>query len=217
MNKITWKPLCNLLWLLLGATLLPCASRAQTPVTLSPYARLRGVPPASTREGYALPASIASRIVFEASIVGLFLFCSPPAISRLVITVIVGIAVECVFWRLSSSHVCKELLKVMPALTDDYSSSSVECEAGMARILAALKHHGPRVIFRRMWITFSVHDHGLKSGFQAATTAACRTAFQKTSSEYDNIAATFAVAQPSGPTLSGYQTCNCEALKCLSC
>lgn len=74
----------------------------------------------------------------------------PPAIPRLIISVVVRIAVNGMFWRRSRTHVGVEVLELAPAFTDCNSASAVAAPSRPVRVAASLPHTRPRSIFRRL-------------------------------------------------------------------
>lgn len=80
-------------------------------------------------------------------VIGLFLGSCPPAISWLVIAIIVY-AVDAQSW-LAWSHVCKKVLEFLPALTDFDATSAIARPFFSFGIFAAEPHCIPNAIFNR--------------------------------------------------------------------
>lgn len=80
----------------------------------------------------------------------LFRFCSPAAVAWLVISVVVGIAINGVLVRWASAHVCEEVLeRVQPAVADRNSSSAVIAKLLGGTAATSLDKAYPGIVFWR--------------------------------------------------------------------
>lgn len=98
--------------------------------------RANPVLPCPLRSGLAL-INLAS-----AGVALLFLRGGPPAVARLVVAVVVY-AVKRVFRRWSAPHVCEEILKDMPPLTDFDPTTAITSIPTSFWVAASLAHRGP--------------------------------------------------------------------------
>lgn len=77
-------------------------------------------------------------------IVNLFSTCSPSAIARLIVAVIVD-TIQCQFWW-AFAHVGQKVLKRTPSFADRNASTAIVEIKSVAEIIATLKHGPPRLI-----------------------------------------------------------------------
>lgn len=74
----------------------------------------------------------------------------PPAVARLVITIVIGVAIECVFLTGASAHISNEISqRITPSLVDSYSTPAIPLVLRVSRSGAALNHCVPTSVFER--------------------------------------------------------------------
>lgn len=100
---------------------------------------------------YPLSKALYLSIVFYQSIISfistLFLGCSPTAIPRSIISIVIN-SINRIFWRRFFTHILKEVSKrITPAVTYLYSASPVITVSCAFLVIASLFHVNPRQIF----------------------------------------------------------------------
>lgn len=91
------------------------------------------------RKCFCLPIEFYPMVI--AAVVVLFLACSPSAVFRRIAKGVINSVKRFSMWRLS--HICKEIFKFIPALTNCYPSTTVIWICSMLRIIASLQHAIP--------------------------------------------------------------------------
>ncbi len=120
-------------------------------------------------------------------VLSLFQFCSPAAISRLVIAVIVN-AINCCFRKRLRPHVLKEVNKrIEPSLTNSYSSTAIDFVVGSLWVVAPPLHFLPGRVLARLAHSVSV---------SAMATARLGGSFAEFATSHSGNVSAFTVAVP---------------------
>src|ERR1035437_5076544 len=82
------------------------------------------------------------------TVVYLLFFSCPADVARLVVTVVVGIAVNRMQWGWAASDISQKLFEARPALAHFDAAPAVPMPIRQLVIGAALMHCSPRIIFR---------------------------------------------------------------------
>src|SRR5580698_1679675 len=93
----------------------------------------------------------APRIRFTMLIIRLLNRSRPSAVTRLIVSIVVGIAVNRVFRGWFWSHVRKEVLETIlakPSVTDFYPATTIIFVVADFRIPATFRHRLPALVFR---------------------------------------------------------------------
>lgn len=88
-----------------------------------------------------------SYVVVVTSIIGLFLVCCPSTVFWIIAAIIVY-SFQCMFSCRTKSHIRKEIFKrVLPTLTDCYSSTTVTMKSFVVGFVTTVFHVLPRLVF----------------------------------------------------------------------
>lgn len=124
----------------------------------------------------------------------------PPAITRLVISAFVWIAINAVQDRWSLAHILKKRLKrISPPCTHLNAVRTIPMVVFIATVVASRQHGHPRAVCRRLGFTVRDWAFAAQSVSKAAT--ACTACTAKAAAGYSAHGATFASAVPHGATL----------------
>lgn len=133
---------------------------------------------------FSRPFTLRSR----SFIISLFLSCSPPTVTRLVIAVVIYTINTRARW--SRPHIGKERLEIAPGIADPYTSATPVFVSWVARVLAALQHAFPSLV---LWRTLQPVD---RARFIEVASAAFDCAVSQVSDAYDSLFAAIAAAFP---------------------
>ncbi len=127
-------------------------------------------------------------------IVGLFCACSPSAIRWFIVSVVVY-AINFMFWGWKSPHVCKEILKGIPTVTDFDSTTTIIFIKRIFRIITSFFQSLPSIILtaiRHTVCSQPTHKHF----FMNALARFCGSFFQTTCT-HNGFIATITLAKES--------------------
>src|SRR6266702_3102952 len=142
-----------------------------------------------------------------APIVNLLKLRGPSAVVGLIVAVVVGIAVDRVFWRRPALHVGEEaqvgmyaVLSDEPSATDDDASTAVVLEVFPVRVLAATDHIAPGDVLRLLRAiarALTVNCPRLDGAFALKAATALRTSNAKLAGAHGDDGPAIALAGPS--------------------
>lgn len=109
--------------------------------------------PLAEQTGFAVDRDWVRGVVYTyASLVcALFCYCSPVAVLRFVVAVVVA-PFDRMLVRRAAPHVGKEVLELQPAFADRDAASTVVLERRVRRGIATSEHRRPRPVLDRFWL-----------------------------------------------------------------